>query len=69
MPEVDNFGLAEEIKTQFGSGIPVVLLTSAQGGAMWLAAWKLGIQAYLSKPIRQSELHEAIARILTITES
>jgi YesN/AraC family two-component response regulator len=26
---------------------------------------ELGIQAYLSKPIRQSELHEAIARVLT----
>ena len=60
MPEVDNFGLAEEIRTRFGSGIPVVLLTSAQGGGM-----ELGIRAYLSKPIRQSELHEAIARILT----
>ena len=65
MPEVDNFGLAEEIKTRFGSGIPVVLLTSAQGGGDVARC----IQAYLSKPIRQSELHEAIARILTITES
>ena len=66
---VDGFGLAEEIKTRFGSGIPVVLLTSAQGGGDVSRCMELGIQAYLSKPIRQSELHEAIARILTITES
>ena len=65
MQEVDNFGLAEEIKTQFGSGIPVVLLTSTQGGGDVSRCMELGIQAYLSKPIRQSELHEAIARILT----
>ena len=65
MPEVDGFGLAEEIKTRFGSIIPVVLLTSAQGGGDVARCMELGIQAYLSKPIRQSELHEAIARILT----
>ena len=48
MPEVDNFGLAEEIKTQFGSGIPVVLLTSTQGGGDVSRCMELCIQAYLS---------------------
>ena len=65
MPDVDGFGLAEEIKTRFGATIPVVLLTSAQGGGDMARCMELGIQAYLSKPIRQSELREAIARILT----
>jgi two-component system, sensor histidine kinase and response regulator len=64
MPGVDGFGLAEEIKIRFGSSLPVVLLTSAQGGGDVARCMELGIQAYLSKPIRQSELHEAIARVL-----
>ena len=64
MPDVDGFGLAEEIKTRFGSSIPVVLLTSAQGGGDVARCMELGIQAYLSKPIRQSELREAIARVV-----
>jgi signal transduction histidine kinase/ActR/RegA family two-component response regulator len=64
MPGVDGFGLAEEIKTRFGSSLPVVLLTSAQGGGDVARCMELGIQAYLSKPIRQSELHEAITRVL-----
>jgi len=64
MPEMDGFGLAEEIKTRFGSSIPVVLLTSAQGGGDVARCMELGIQAYLSKPIRQSELREAIARVV-----
>src|SRR4030095_13492093 len=64
MPEVDGFGLAEEIKIRFGSTIPVVLLTSAQGGGDVARCMELGVQAYLSKPIRQSELREAIARVL-----
>jgi len=65
MPEVDGFGLGEEIKSRFGSDIPLVLLTSARGWGDLARCMELGIQAYLSKPIRQSELHEAIARILT----
>jgi len=67
MPEVDGFGLAEEIKTRFGSSIPVVMLTSAQGGGDVARCMELGIQAYLCKPIRQSELREAIARVVMQT--
>ena len=64
MPEVDGFGLADEIKTRFGSSIPVVMLTSAQGGGDVARCMELGIQAYLCKPIRQSELRDAIARVV-----
>jgi CheY-like chemotaxis protein len=64
MPEMDGFGLAQEIKSRFGSSIPVVLLTSAQGGGDVARCMELGIQAYLSKPIRQSELREAISRVV-----
>ena len=67
MPEVDGFGLAEQIKTRFGSSIPVVLLTSAQGGGDVARCMELGIHAYLCKPIRQSELREAIARVVMQT--
>jgi len=69
MPDVDGFGLAEEIKTRFGSGIPSFCSPLLRAGGDVARCMELGIQAYLSKPIRQSELHEAIARILTITES
>ena len=65
MPKMDGFGLVEEIKQRPGlSTSTIMMLTS--GGQRGDAArcGELGISAYLLKPVRQSELREAIARIL-----
>lgn len=66
MPEMDGFALAEEIKkdTTLANTV-VMMLTSmgAQGDAR--RCRELGISAYLTKPIRQAELLEAILLALS----
>ena len=65
MPKIDGFGLVEQIKqTSDISTSTIMMLTS--GGQRGDAArcGELGISAYLLKPVRQSELREAIARVL-----
>jgi two-component system sensor histidine kinase/response regulator len=69
MPKIDGFGLVEQIKqTSDISTSTIMMLTS--GGQRGDAArcGELGISAYLLKPVRQSELREAIARVLGTKE-
>ena len=65
MPEMDGFVLAEKIRQQGKEpGIKMILLTSTgqQGDAT--RCRELGISAYLPKPIKQSELLQAILTVL-----
>ena len=65
MPRMDGFGLVEEINKHYGlSASTIMMLTSAgqRGDAKRCA--ELGISAYLLKPVRQSELREAIMKVL-----
>jgi two-component system sensor histidine kinase/response regulator len=69
MPKMDGFGLVEQIKQKPElSTSTIMMLTS--GGQRGDAArcGELGISAYLLKPVRQSELREAIARVLSTKE-
>ncbi len=69
MPKMDGFGLVEHIKEQPElSTATIMMLTS--GGQRGDAArcGELGIAAYLLKPVRQGELREAIARVLSAKE-
>jgi CheY-like chemotaxis protein len=65
MPEMDGFGFVEEIRKDPGlSAAPVMMLTSgAQHGDMERSK-ALGIMAFLAKPVRQSELRDALLRVL-----
>ena len=70
MPKMDGFDLVETIKGQsHPSTATIMMLTS--GGQRGDAARcsELGIAAYLLKPVRQSELREAIARVLNVHET
>jgi PAS domain S-box-containing protein len=61
MPEIDGFTLAEKIKNNADlAGASIVMLTSAGVRGDAARCQKLGISAYLTKPIRQSELLDAI---------
>ena len=65
MPMMDGFRLAEEIKRDPRlTGTLVTMVTS--GGQVGDAARcrELGIAAYLTKPVRQADLLEAIVRVL-----
>jgi len=69
MPKMDGFTLIERIRQRPElSAATVMMLTSAghQGDAT--RCQELGVAAYLLKPIRQSELREAIARALGAAE-
>jgi two-component system sensor histidine kinase/response regulator len=65
MPQMDGFTLVERIRqTPELSTAIVMMLTSAGHRGDAARCRDLGISAYLLKPIRQSELREAIARVL-----
>jgi len=65
MPEMDGFSLAAEIKQMPGLPQPtIMMLTSAGVRGDAARCRSLGISAYLTKPIKQSELLNAIMYVL-----
>ncbi len=70
MPHVDGFTLAEQIKQDAEMGSTVVMmLTSGDRPEDTARCEQLGIAAYLLKPIKQSELLEAIQFALGLSHS
>jgi signal transduction histidine kinase/DNA-binding response OmpR family regulator len=69
MPKMDGFGLVERIRQspQLVTAT-IMMLTSAGHRGDAARCQELGVAAYLLKPIRQSELREAIARALGAKE-
>jgi two-component system sensor histidine kinase/response regulator len=69
MPKMDGFQLVETIKGQsHPSTATIMMLTSGGQRGDSARCSALGIAAYLLKPVRQSELREAIARVLGAPE-
>jgi two-component system sensor histidine kinase/response regulator len=69
MPKMDGFSLVERIRqTPELFAVTIMMLTSAGHRGDAARCRELGIGAYLLKPIRQSELREAIARVLGAKE-
>jgi len=65
MPKMDGFDLIERIRQKPGLfAATIMMLTSAGHRGDGARCQKLGVAAYLLKPIRQSELGVAIARVL-----
>ena len=65
MPTMDGFSFIAAIrKLPEFSAATIMMLTSAGHRGDALRCQELGVAAYLLKPIRQSELREAIARVL-----
>ena len=66
MPLINGFELAERIKTTFAEQVShtVMLLTSGDRSADVNRCETLGVDAYLMKPINQSELFDALVQIL-----
>ena len=69
MPKMDGFALIERIrqKPELSTAI-IMMLTSAGHRGDAARCQELAVSAYLLKPIRQSELREAIARVLGARE-
>jgi CheY-like chemotaxis protein len=69
MPKMDGFELIERIRRgKDSSTATIMMLTSAGHRGDAARCQELGVAAYLLKPIRQSELREAIARVLGARE-
>ena len=69
MPKMDGFEFVEHIREKPElSTATIMMLTSAGHRGDAERCQKLGVSAYLLKPIRQSELREAIARVLGARE-
>jgi two-component system sensor histidine kinase/response regulator len=65
MPRMNGFELVEHIRERPElSTATIMMLTSAGHRGDAERCQKLGVSAYLLKPIRQSELREAVARVL-----
>jgi len=65
MPKMDGFKLIEQIRKRPElATATIMMLTSAGHRGDAARCQELGVAAYLLKPIRQSELREAIARVL-----
>jgi len=69
MPDMDGFALVEEIRRRPElATATIMMLTSAGHRGDAAHCQELGVAAYLLKPIRQSELREAVARVLGARE-
>jgi PAS domain S-box-containing protein len=65
MPKMDGFGLVQEINQRPGlSTATIMMLTSGGQSGDAAKCQAMGISAYLLKPVRHSELRQAIERVL-----
>jgi PAS domain S-box-containing protein len=61
MPDMDGFAVTEQIRSSYKQqGLKVILLTSGSRPSDVARCRELGISDYLSKPVKQSELFDAI---------
>jgi signal transduction histidine kinase/CheY-like chemotaxis protein len=65
MPEMDGFSLAEQVAGDPAlAGTPIMMLASSGQRGDAALCRELGISAYLTKPVSQSELREAVFMLL-----
>jgi PAS domain S-box-containing protein len=65
MPEMDGFEVAARIREHSDlAGSTLLMLSSSDRNADIARCRELGVETYLTKPIKQSELMEAITRLL-----
>jgi PAS domain S-box-containing protein len=70
MPEMDGFMFAERLGAISGIGHPTIMMLSSAGQRSDAARCReMGIGAYLLKPLKRSELLQAILATLRVTES
>jgi PAS domain S-box-containing protein len=65
MPEMDGLSLARAIKRESGlTGVRLVLLTSFGQRGHGAEATKIGIAAYLTKPVDEADLYDCLVEVL-----
>ena len=69
MPDMDGFGVAEEIRQHPELASATIMMLSSSGQYGDTARCRaLGIATYLTKPIKQAELLEAVCRVVEVRE-
>ncbi|WP_157369549.1 response regulator transcription factor [Zavarzinella formosa] len=66
MPKVSGFLVIERVKHQHNLPIPIIMLTGNESDQQRSYAEFLGVDAYLNKPVRISQLMEAVERFCPI---
>jgi CheY-like chemotaxis protein len=70
MPDIDGFSVAEQIAQRPGlTGTTIMMLSSSSSEAEIVRCRQLGITAYLTKPIKSTDLLDAICRSLEPTSA
>ncbi len=65
MPGLDGFGLAERIRARPRlAGAAIMMLSSGAGAGDRERCLALGVASYLTKPVKQSDLMDAIATVI-----
>ncbi len=65
MPDVDGFTLVEFIRADAGlTGATIMLLTSGGGRGDAARCRELGVAAYLTKPVSEADLRNAVMMAL-----
>ena len=68
MPKMSGFDLAREIRTvEILKGVPIIVLTSAGMQGDGKCCKEIGINGYLTKPIKQDDLRMAIVSVLGLS--
>ena len=68
MPEMSGFDLVKEIKTmETLKEVPIIVLTSSGRKGDGRNCKEIGVNGYLTKPIRQNELRKAIVSVLGLS--
>ncbi|MCK4542983.1 MAG: response regulator [Spirochaetales bacterium] len=68
MPEMSGFDLAGEIRAiEALKGVPIIALTSSGSRGDGKRCRDMGIEGYLTKPIKQDDLHKAIVSVLGLS--
>jgi two-component system, sensor histidine kinase and response regulator len=69
MPDIDGFGLAGRIKARPDLATTMIMMLSSVGNqGDGVRCRELGISSYLTKPVRQSLLLEAVLSVLATSE-
>ena len=64
MPIMDGLTLAEKIRVELGSDVPIIMLTSLGVKNVRDSASTTGVNAYLIKPINISQLVQVVSRFI-----
>jgi signal transduction histidine kinase/CheY-like chemotaxis protein/HPt (histidine-containing phosphotransfer) domain-containing protein len=65
MPEVDGFGLAEQIQQDDAiAQTPLIMFSSTGHGSVAARCREMGLAGYMTKPVKQSELFDVISTAL-----